>query len=170
MKTKLSHKDVILFLPCYSLIILLLHTVLFLLHTHQVCSKQTWSIWTCCSFCQEWLLLDFVIFFSSKINFPERPSLIYLSRIIPTSQSPLPVLLCQATLLCYHHIDTDVYLLLLCHLFSHIWITLSWEQGPALSCSSLDLLLLESIWCTKKLIEYLMNKWMHEIVRMVSCR
>lgn len=78
-----------------------------LLQPHHSFSTSTTSslfkaggIWTCCFFCQ-FFLLDFLTFLSSNITFSERPSLNYLSKIIPTSQSPFLVLLCQATVLCY---------------------------------------------------------------------
>lgn len=107
-----------------------------------------------CSFKQDCHQLDFLTFLSSNRTFSERPSVTYLFKTMPTSGTPFSVILCQATVLCYHHIVRH-FLKLSClsvtsllSLFLHL-NTAFVRKEPALSCSPLNLLPLESIYCTK---------------------
>lgn len=126
------------------------HTIL---QTHQACSMLR-AFEHFCSFKQECNLLDFLKFLSLNRTFSERPSLTYLFKTIPISGTPFWVILCQATLLGYHHIVWH-FLKLSClsvtsllTLFLHLNTALV-RKEPALSSSPLDLLPLESICCTK---------------------
>lgn len=117
-------------------------TLLSLLQTHQVCSKSR----------PFWLTPPLgrrAFFLSSNRTYSERPSLTHLPKIILHAHSPCSFSVKQPS--CVTLLPNSlVYLLLLCHLFSQSWMQHLWEQEPTLSCSPLDLLTLECIWCMKE--------------------